>query len=263
MTEASAQQIDLHGTRLVRFLSELAVSDVEFSHENFSERLGRLIDFGESMRLSALHDKLPGMHFEAGPISCESLKEEVLRLRMSLVQSVVRSFASVSGAGRIKLPTLNAATPFDKLATFEPYHRFYAAHQREFETRIQTLQLGIRQKVSGVSKELAQLAALDEAVRDTLSIHSRKQLAVIPQLLGKRFDLLWREYQSHQEGSAPAVSEDQSEQEILKTWTRPDGWLHRFFKEMQGLLLAELELRLLPVLGLVEAVNGNEQVGKK
>jgi hypothetical protein len=261
MTEASLQQFDLHGTRLVRYLSHLAVLDKEFSHENFSERLGRLIDFGDSMRLAALHDKLRGMIFEPGPTSSETPKEEVLRVRMLLMQSVVGSFSPVAGASRIKLPMLDAGVPLDKLASFEPYHHFYAAHQREFASRIQTLQLRVGDAVSAVSAELAQLVALDEAVRDSLSIHARKNLAVIPKLLARRFDFLLQEHQSRQDMSGMAGTGDQSEEDILKTWTRPNGWLDRFFKEMQGLLLAELELRLLPVLGLVEAVN--QQVGKK
>ncbi len=260
MTEASLQQIGDHGTRLVRLLSDLAVSDVEFSHKNFTERLGRLIDFGESMRFSAQHDKLRRMTFEPSPTSSEILKEEILRVRMSLLQSVVESFVPGAGTTRRKLPTLNTGVPLDKLATFEPYNRFYVSHQREFESKIQTLQIGVSGAVCGVSAELAQLAALDEAVRGTLSMHTRKSLAVIPRLLGKRFDFLLQEHRSRHDEPGLAVSEDQSEENILKIGAQPDGWLDRFFKEMQGLLLAELELRLLPVLGLVEAVN--EQVGK-
>ena len=83
MTEASLQQIGLHGTRLVRYLSDLAVLDRELSHVNFSERLGRLIDFGESMMLAALHDTLHLMSFEHGPGSAATPSEEVLRVRMA------------------------------------------------------------------------------------------------------------------------------------------------------------------------------------
>ena len=260
MTEASLQQIGLHGTRLVRFLSDLAVSDVTFSHGNFTEQLGRLIDFGDSMKLSALYDKLRTIPAEPTPISIDRLKDEVLRVRMSLVQSVVESFIPSSGSARIKLPTLNARVPVDQLARFDPYHRFYSSHQRQFESKIQSLQLKARDALTGASAELAQLAALDAAVRDTLSGHTRKQLAVVPRLLGKRFDFLLQEHRQLQAESSPEGSEDPPEEEILKTWTRPDGWLGRFCGEMQGLLLAELEFRLLPVLGLVEAAN--EQLGR-
>jgi hypothetical protein len=40
-----------------------------------------------------------------------------------------------------------------------------------------------------------------------------------------------------------------------------DGWIRRFHRDMQDLLLAELDLRLMPVLGLVEAVE--EEVTQK
>ena len=195
MTEASLQQIGLHGTRLVRYLSDLAVLDRELSHVNFSERLGRLIDFGDSMRLAALHDKLHGMSFEPGPGSAVTAREEVLRVRMALMQSVVRSFAPAPDAARIKLPTLEAGVPLDKLASFEPYHHFYAAHQREFASRIQSLQFKVGNALCAISAELAQLAALDEALRDSLSVHARKNLAVIPQLLARRFDFLRQDMQ--------------------------------------------------------------------
>jgi len=261
MVEAAVPQFALHGLRLVRALSELATTNVEFSHRHFSARLGLLIDFGESMRLSTLHSQLGRMVLEPTSISSVTIKDDFLRVRLALVESVVGSFVPGSGT-RIKLPTLNTGTPIDKLTGFEPYHRFYAAHQREFESRIRALQCDVRDAVRGLSAEMMQLAALDEEIRDALSVHIRKQLAVIPQLLGKRFDFLLQEIQ---QGSAATGTtyglEHQTDEDILNAWTAPSGWLGRFSNEMQGLLLAELELRLLPVLGLVEAAH--EQVGRR
>jgi hypothetical protein len=43
-------------------------------------------------------------------------------------------------------------------------------------------------------------------------------------------------------------------------WRQPGGWLHRFDKELEAALLAELEVRLQPVTGLMEALrNEGEQ----
>ena len=254
MTRAPSQ-VGLNGTRLARFLSDLAVADAGFAHQNFSEHLGRLIDFGGSIRLSEFHDALHKVPYEPNPASGEGLKEEILRVRTSLVQAVAESFVPDAGVARLKLPTLKVGVLVDQLATFEPYHRFYAAHQREFESKIQSLQLRVRDGVSGVSAEMAQLAALDETVRDILAVHTRKYLALIPQLLRKRFDGLLQEHLSLQGKPGDEADGERPEADILRTWTQPTGWLGRFFKEMQGLLLAELELRLLPVLGLVEAVD--------
>ena len=38
-------------------------------------------------------------------------------------------------------------------------------------------------------------------------------------------------------------------------WMQPGGWLARFCADMQRVLLAELDLRLMPVAGLVAAVD--------
>ena len=259
MTAASLQKIDLHGTRLTRYLSGMAVLNKDFLPANLSERLGRLLDIGASMRLAALHDELGGMIFEPGAAAADTAREEALRVRMSLMRSVVGSFSQAAGPARIKLPSLETGVPLEKLASFEPYHHFYAAHQREFASRIQTLQLGVRDAVGAVSAELAQLAALDEAIRDGLATYAQQNLVHIPQLLARRFDFLLQEHQSRQGEQDMAGTVAQSDEDILKTWTGPTGWLGRFFEEMQGLLLAELELRLLPVQGLIEAVN--EQAG--
>ena len=254
MTQASSQ-VGLNGTRLTRFLSDLAVADAAFAHQNFAEHLGRLLDFGGSMRLSEFHDELHKLPYEPSPTSSDGLKEEILRVRMALVQTVAESFVPGAGLTRLKLPTLKGGFPLDQLATFEPYHRFYAAHQREFESKIQSLQIRVRDGVSGVSAEMAQLAALDETVRELLSAHTRKHLALIPQLLEKRFNGLLQEHQALQGEPGKEADGERTEADIVQTWTQPTGWLGRFFRDIQGLLLAELELRLLPVLGLVEAVD--------
>jgi len=256
MTQTSPKP-GLNDTRLVRVLSDLAVVDVAFSPGNFAQRLGGLVDFGDSMKLATFHDELSRMAYEHSPNSTsdEGLKEEVLQVRLALVRVVAESFVPDVGSAQLKIPTLGPGIPPDQLLTFEPYHRFYAAHQREFESRIQTLQLRVREVASGVSVEMAQLAAMDEAVRDILSMHTRKSLAVVPQLLGKRFDFLLQEHRS-QQGDLDAKAVDQlPKEDLIKAWTRPDGWLDKFCKEMQGLLFAELELRLMPILGLVEAID--------
>ena len=264
MSPASSP-VSLKGTRLVRFLADLAVSDIGYSHENFTDRLGRVIDIMQSLRLSAIHDQLPMIPFEPNSSACEDLSQEVLRARRTLVQSVVSSFTSKVVPARLQLPTFEADAPLDELTKFQPYHRFYIAHQQQFESKIQSLQLRVRDRVSGLSKELAQLAALDAAMGDVLSMYTRSQLAVIPLLLGKRFDFLQREqgsshaaFQAELQAEAESrtqVGDVQPQADLLENKDQPEVWRVRFLTEIQGLLLAELELRLLPVLGLVEAVN--------
>ena len=258
-----ASRVGLNDSRLVRLLSDLGVSDVAFPSGNLSQRLGGRIDFKASMRLAAFHDELRTLAFEPSPAptSAQALKEEVLQARLSLMRTIVEGFVPGAGPARLKLPTLAADISLDRLLEFEPYHRFYAAHQRALDARIQTLQLRVREVLTGRSAELARLAAMDAAMRDIVSPHTRTSLAVIPQLLSKRFDALVNAYRSTQATPVDREADLLPEEDKLKAWTRPDGWLGTFCHDMQQLLLAELDLRLVPILGLVEAVD--EEVMRK
>jgi hypothetical protein len=260
MTDAFLHHSGLQATRLVRCIEELAVTDVAFSADNLSGKLGRLLDFRESMRLSALHASLGGMTCEPASASLQGIKTALLHVRLSLVESVLGSYRG-EGAERIKLPTLESRLPLEALASIAPYQRFYLFKQRDFESRIQILQQDVREALRGMSVEMAQLAALDESLLDSLSMHTRRQFSVVPGLLCRRFDTLLDACQPDQVGGISAVPAGQSREDVLRTWVRPGAWLDRFCREMQGLLLAELEFRLLPVLGLLEAAT--QQAGAR
>jgi hypothetical protein len=244
---SAAPPIVSTSTRLVRLLSQMAQCDATEPTGSLTELLGRSIGFGDSMRLSALHGDLRRLRVEPGPVDGEGLKRQVSEVRLALVRSVAESFVPGT-TQRVRLPVLKAGVSLEQLAAFEPYHRFYAAHQRDFESRIQSLQTTVRDALGGASTALARLAALDAGLRDILAVPIRRQLGVVPRLLGRRFESLQGEFRLPRDESL-------SDAETWAQWVLPEGWLGRFFHEMQGLLLAELELRLLPVLGLVEAVD--------
>ena len=253
-------QGEFHSSRLMEYLSQLAVTDTPVSHKNFSERLGRWVDFGNSIRLSELHGKVAKQPFEASALnSIESAKNEILTTRESIVQSVLSSFA-LDPEARIRAPVSCPDTALNELAKYEPYHRFYAAHQRDFEAKLQLLQMGVRDAVATVSADLAKLAALDEGLREIFVLQTRQQLAVIPKLLESRFVHLRKSFASNSEQASHELTVAEADAKILQTWIEPDAWLGQFLNDMRGSLLAELELRLLPILGLIEAVD--EQVGK-
>jgi len=248
------------GTRLLQFLSDMAVSEIPLTQTHFSERLGRLIDIGESMKLSAFHDDLPGITAKPTTEINTSPKKEVMHIRQLLIKSIAESFIMPEGSSRIELPIFKEDTPLEQLATFEPYQRFYLSHQREFENKLQRLQSRVKGLISELSNDLAQLAALDEVIKMTLLPHTRKYLTVIPKLLEKRFDVLLQTYLTEHEEAIDEIKQNQPNTEIQQKWTQANGWLNHFFIDMQGLLLAELELRLLPVMGLLEAVDEKVEI---
>ena len=91
---------------------------------------------------------------------------------------------------------------------------------------------------------LRQLAALDGVLDQALAPRERSLLATVPQLLGRRFEQL---HQAHR--NALSTPDDPAR------WLQPGAWLHTFCQDMRVVLRAELELRLQPVAGLLEALN--------
>ena len=71
-------------------------------------------------------------------------------------------------------------------------------------------------------------------------------LASVPQLLGRRFEQL---HQAHRSALPAGAADDPAR------WLQPGAWLHTFCQDMRAVLLAELELRLQPVAGLLDALN--------
>ncbi len=238
-------QVSLEGSRLVRFLTDLGVSDATLSHQGFAERIGQLLGFQDSIALSTLHGRLPGMKFEPLPVSVEAVRQEFLQIRQALVQMIVDSFTPGSGTTRGQFPGTRLGATAEQWGSFEPYLQFYAARQREIELKFQYLLSYVRDAAAGFSPRLARLVALESSLGDTLAAYGRQLFAGVPGLLQSRFEAL---------SEAPPYVEIAPEEECAPGDEGPPAWLQTFGAEMQELLLAELEVRLLPVQGLIEAL---------
>ncbi len=136
-------------------------------------------------------------------------------------------------------------------AAYTPYRRFYEAHQRDMELSIRPLRFNVRETVAKASPGLAKLTELDAVLEKILHERERQLLSKVAVLLKKRFEQLYKEHQQKlialQQADNPAG------------WTQAGGWLARFCNDMQMLLLAEVELRLQPTIGLMEALKQDMQ----
>jgi len=231
----------LSDSRLIRFLSDLSVTDVELSHRHFAERLGQLIDLSGSITLSAAHRDLSSTAVAPRAMSSSALIDEYNQVRSSINQFIADSLEPAANSCWLQLPLVDSAGASDQGADFKPYKGFYNTHQREMDFKLKKLRVTAREALSGVSPTLSQLAALDEVIDDTLAAHARRMFTGVAVLLEKRFHSLRAQRVTEVEHNEPAASD--------KTW------FAHFRAELQGLLLAELDLRLQPTLGLIEALN--------
>ena len=239
-------QASASASRLVRFLSEWNEGGVTTSTPGFAERLGRLFDLPDSIRISSAHGKIPSEHFEPSGLSTDAVREEFFRVRTSLISSALRTFAPGSVHTRNRFPSTDMAATADDATNPEPYLAFYAALQRDIDFRSRNLQAAVRESVAGFSPSLAQLCALDGALAEPLAVNNRRLFSTVPKLLQKRFELLLAEYRE----ATPLG------QHAPGLWAQT---LKVLRDDMQGLILAEIETRLLPAFGLIEALDEHTQ----
>jgi hypothetical protein len=246
---------NFHSSKLIRCLADLGIVDTADPGNAFAEQLGQWVHFADAIVLSAVHgegipsarQERPGAHAAAQA----AVSAEFERIQDLLVYSITMSCSTKPGKTHIKLPVPVLELPLDLKTAYPPYHRFYDAHQRDMELSIQPLRVNVRAAVAKASPRLKKLADLDAALEKILRERENKLLAKVPLLLRKRFGQLFKEHQQRladtQQADNPAG------------WTQAGGWLARFYGDMQMLLLAELELRLQPAMGLIEAFKQDTQ----
>lgn len=233
----------LHRSRLASLLAEHGVAA---PRGEFAERLGRLVDLADSIRLSAAQLRRPQTDSGSG-MPAERITGDFLDTRATVIQSAMHSFIPGAVPTRTKLPVVDGKTPWEEASLPEPWLKFYRARQRDVEFRLRNLRERVRYGLSGQSPELARLAALDEALGDIIDQQAARCYQAVPRLLAQRFEQLLDRQRAQRAG----------ETDLLPGWPQQ---MQHYRAYMQSLLLAEIDARLLPVLGLVEALQEQDRL---
>ena len=248
-----------NSSRLTRFLTENAMVDAASVTDDVGQKLGDWLNFRQAI---ALHGVLnpepqpaaqqPAHLRRVGVMTPEALTRHVDKVRAQLEQSIAQGAPSGSGLARIDMPPAELDEPIEPKTAYEAYRRFYAAHQRQMEVSIQTLRSQVRGQLSKSAPSLQQLATLDAAFENILSDREAVLLGKVSKMLEKRFAQALKQHLKKQadalvEGSDPASA----------TTVSPMAWLLPLRQALRTALLAELDTRLQPVLGLLEAFNQN------
>ncbi|WP_323751486.1 DUF3348 family protein [Marinobacter sp.] len=212
------------GSTHARLLQLLATGEPSSKPEKlpcFAERLSRLFGLGDTMSLdaaTAFRRRQPGMN--QGPVF-EQLTKELINTRRALRRKISRYGEEVE--------------PGDDL-TSEPYLNAWLVHQRKVAASSRQLRDKVRKAMKEHDQDLARLAELDSVFDHTMASYTGQCFSHVSKVLEQRFQTL-------------QTSSDSSHE----TGFTPDDWLHRYCEDAQNLLLAELDVRLEPVLGLLEA----------
>ncbi|MFG6431675.1 DUF3348 family protein [Roseateles sp. LYH14W] len=207
---------------LARLLLQWGVAPVRTAP--VAERLGGWLGWAEAIGLSQLLATPPSA--EANVAARREAQDWAAAALDRLQADLTAAFDDALLAQDAAEPAPEGVPLADLLAPFRLHH---AQQQRSMAARIATLRERLRPRMAEASGPLARLAVLDAVFERTAVLHERQALTGLPALLTKRAE-------AHQAAD-------------------PRHWRQRFWADLQRALRAELDLRLQPVLGLIEALN--------
>lgn len=210
----------LNGSALAGLLAQLSLVDRPTTAPSFVEGLARWLGWKDAIALSAvLQAPVPAAAAAATPALLAPLEAEFARVRAALGRAIADPGDTAGEEGH----------------DFLPFRRRHFQLQQAMEAALGPLRAQARATLLKAGRRhppLARLAALDAVLADALAPREQAQLAAMPVLLEK-LHARWR----------LAASEP----------LNPAG-LAGFRHDMQRLLQAELDLRLQPAQGLLDAL---------
>ncbi|MCK9686952.1 DUF3348 family protein [Scleromatobacter humisilvae] len=224
----------LTGSAFIRTLASLQGVAAPAAPDAFAQRLAQWFDWTHAFSLSAAlgdagaRSDVPTF---GGQGALQADEREFARVRAALQKAIAEAPDGAPAPRRVNRPIAGAAAAAEVPVDFATYRQRYTACQLAMETQIVPLRRRLRSSLADRSAALAKLAELDIVMEQVVGAQERALLATVGARLEPRFDQL------------RAAQGDAS----------PGPWLERFRQEMRGLLLAELDLRLQPIEGLLEA----------
>ena len=242
-----------NSSKLVRFLTELAGADVAVaatSKQSFAEKLGLWLDWPDAISLAAALNKEPAASESneqwAAPSAANAAFNEYSRVAAELTKGILRDAGLAADQELPQRPKPVSGAGVDTPLEFSAYRRSYLGHQRLMAAAIGPLRGQVRAALAGLSPALGRLAALDAVLDEALQARERHLLSQLPGVLEKHFEQMRKAHQAGLEHGQGALVQAPAAQAA--------SWHAGYCKDMQGVLLAELALRLQPIEGMMEAM---------
>lgn len=202
------------GSRLVRLLAGATGPAAPADGMDFAERLSLWLGAFDAIGLQAAQQSVGAARERA---AAGPLKAQALAEDLQRVRGALAS-------------AIAQDPPAGEARSYAPYRERHLQLQRRMEQLIGPLRDHVRQEVSRHSPRLRQLAALDAVFEHALAAREQALLPTVATRLKRRHEH-WR-----------AGGDDAG------------AWERDFAREWREVLLAEVDLRLEPVAGLIEAL---------
>jgi len=253
----------LNSSRLVVLLQQWAREDGERTaqspQQDVAEPLSQWLGTVDAVKLSrALHaiESLPQAAEAAGlqgaDLDVPALDRQVQKTRADLTTLMTAGVAAPKPL-RARADNTPVELPDPQAdANFAAHGPRYLDLQKQMDTRLLALRTQVRHALAKGPMALQQLAALDGVMEQMLGAREQRLWTSLPGYLERRLAHLQHKHQQALQTSGRA-------DEPLR-WRQPGGWLWAFEQDLQALLLAEMQVRLQPITGLLEAAH-HEKTG--
>ena len=241
------QRTAVSGPTLVRLLARLTYADVSASSQSLSDQLSQWLGWTDAIALStALNGNPPAV--ASGARASGGAESECVRVRASLAKAITGDSA-IAAARRRGATAVTAQGSPEPSVDFAEFRQRYLALQQSMETGIGNLRGRLRAMLAAMTPEMTRLAVVDAIMERALGARERSLLGAVPGLLGGHFERLRN---AAQDGQTSAHGQEHGTTHAAAA--AHGAWLDVFRKDMQSVLLAELEIRFQPVEGLLAAL---------
>lgn len=238
----------LHSSELLHLLTREGLVDAAVHAGDVGQRLGDWLHFRHAIALQGFIGEVDNPHaLPAEPtarVDATILRQRFTKVRAALEHSIAHGSAPAPGMPRIEVPATELAQPIDPKTAFDPLRRYGNGHQRQMETIIRTLRVQLRGMLDKGGTPHKRLATLDALFENVLVERESRLLGQIVLHFEKRFA---KSLKRHTKQLVEAAETDEPA-------PRSATWLEPLLEDMRAALLAELDLRLQPVLGLIETL---------
>ena len=236
-------------SHFVDLLTKFSDKKLRQPEYNLAERMGHFFDLSSSLTLARDLQLQKHQSTSTTINKPDILQQLVLDSRGKMITDIKRSFIDEPDETLLKVPSTIVGIQNQVLQTYEPYQRFYSKQQLALAININSLRNTVRDGIANISSPLNQLAVLDKTLEQSMASHTQTLFGLAPKLLKPRFKVLIQEHRTNIENN------DNKAHDELDHWLKPNGWLTRFYQDLSELLLAELDWRLQPIFGLLEALD--------
>jgi hypothetical protein len=215
--QPALQRTTVRGPTFIRLLARLTDVDAAPSSQSLPDQLSQWLNWKQAIALSTALDGKPPAPAEDVPAFGQTEDDECARIRTALVDSITGD-------------RYNTA-----VGEYTVFRQRYLVLQRSMLASTGHLRGRLRDMLALTSDDMARLAEVDAVMEAALSPREQALLARVPLLLEKHYERL--------RAGTPPLQDD-----------APAAWLEVFRRDMQGLLLAELDVRFQPVESLLAAL---------